>query len=145
MLAQVFVTVIIPFVFCAKPVLFVWASEALGENKVMGLSSMTAFGVLGQTLGPILMGFSFDTYKSYSVGLLVLGLCEFAVVVALVALQVELVGMVETFRLIRRLVLTCNCSEPPTAEGDGVDSSCFSDELAIPYESISQNEAERQQ
>jgi hypothetical protein len=138
-------TLVIPFVFCAKPVLYVWASEALGDQKVMGLSSMTAFGVLGQTLGPILMGFSFDKYKSYSVGLLVLGLCEFAVAAAMIALQVELIGVVETFRSIRRLVLTCNCSEPPVAEDEGVASSCFSDELAIPYESISQNETERQQ
>jgi hypothetical protein len=141
-------TLIVPFVFCAKPVLYVWATEALAENKVMGLSSMSAFGVLGQTFGPILMGFSFDTYKSYSVGLLVLGLCEFAVVAALVALQVELVGMVETFRSIRRLVLTCNCSEPPDAEGasDGVElGTIFSDELAIPYESMSHIEIVRQQ
>ena len=136
---------VIPFVFCAKPVMYVWASEALGENKVMGLSSMTAFGVLGQTLGPILMGFSFDTYKSYSVGLLVLGFCEFAVALSMLALQVELIGMVGTFRSIRRLMLTCNCSEPPAEEGDGADTSCFSDELSIPYESISQNETERQQ
>ena len=114
-------TLVIPFVFCAKPVLYVWASEALCENKVMGLSSMTAFGVLGQTLGPILMGFSVDHYKSYSVGLLVLGFCEFAVALAMVALQVELVGMAETLRSIRRLVLTCNCSEPPAEEGEVVE------------------------
>lgn len=125
--------------------LFVWATETLGvDNKVMGLSSMGALGVLGQTLGPILMGFSFDTYKSYYVGFLVLGFCEFLVAAAMVALQVNLVGMVETFRSIQRLVRMppCICSEPPAADDDGVEFSTGlsnSDELEIPYESISQN------
>jgi hypothetical protein len=127
-------TLVIPFVFCAKPVMYVWASEALGENKVMGLANMTAFGVLGQTLGPLLMGFSFDHYKSYSTGLLILGFCEFVVALSMVALQVELIGMVETLRSIRRLVLTCNCSELPAEEGDGADASRSSIELSIPYE-----------